>query len=87
MKTKEQAKATTYDDESLEQNEENYNKLFDKKLDEIQELSREIDYKNLNVNFTTKTSGSINVIKFKGPFRLFKKIRDGETLLEMAEED
>ena len=87
MKTKEQKEATTYDDESLEQKEESYNKLFDKKRDEIQELSREIDYKNLNVNFTTKTSGSINVIKFKGPFSLFKKIRDRETLLEMAEED
>ena len=80
-------KAITYDDdESLEQKEESYNKLFDKKLDEIQELSREIDYKNLNYNFTTKASGSINFIEFKGPFSLFKKIRDGEISLEMAEE-
>ena len=64
--------------------EESYHKLFDKKLDEIQELSSEIDYKNLNYNFTTKASGSINFIKFKGPFNLFKKIRD--ISLEMAEE-
>ena len=28
-----------------------------KKLDEIQELSKEIDYKNLNYIFTTKASG------------------------------
>ena len=27
---------------------ESYSKLFDEKLNEIQELSREIDYKNLN---------------------------------------
>ena len=47
------SKATKYDDESLEQ--ETYNKLFDEKLDEIQELSREIDYKNLNYDFTTKS--------------------------------
>ena len=38
------SKAIKYDDESLEQKQETYNKLFDKKLDEIQELSREIDY-------------------------------------------
>ena len=47
MKSIEQSKAIT-DDESLEQKEESYNKLFDEKLDEIQELSKEIDCKNLN---------------------------------------
>ena len=53
----------------------------------IQELSREIDYKNLNYIFTTKASGSISFIKFEGPFSLFKKIRTGDISLEMAEED
>ena len=77
MKPKEQTKGITYDDddESLEQKQESYNKLSDEKLDEIKELSREIDYKK------------INFIKFKGPFNLFKKIRDGYVSLEMAEED
>ena len=42
-KTKEQTKTITHDDESLGQKEESYNKLFDEKLDEIQELSKEID--------------------------------------------
>ena len=32
-------------------------------------------------------SGSINSIKLKGPFSLFKKIRDRDVSLEMAEED
>ena len=69
LKTKEQAKAITYyadddyDDESLEQKKESYTKLFDKEINEIQELSKKIDYKNLNYNFTTKSSGSINLIK------------------------
>ena len=87
LKPKEQIKAITYDHEYLEQKEESYNKLFDEKLDEIQELSREIDYKNLNYNFTTKASGSINFIKFKVPFSLFKKIRDGDISIEMTEEE
>ena len=56
MKPKEQRKAITYD-ESLGWKEETYNKFFDEKLDEIQELSEEINYKNLNCNFTTKASG------------------------------
>ena len=69
LKTKEQAKAITYyadddyDDESLEQKKESHTKLFDKEINEIQELSKKIDYKNLNYNFTTKSSGSINLIK------------------------
>ena len=39
----------------------------------MQEISKEINYKNLIYNVTNKTSGSINCIKFKGPFGL----RDG----------
>ena len=35
LKTKEQTKAITYNDKSLEQKGESYNKLFDEKLDEI----------------------------------------------------
>ena len=53
----------------------------------IQELSREIDYKNLHYIFTAKASGSINFIKFKGPYSLFKKIRKRDISLEMAKED
>ena len=92
LKPKEQTKTITYydddyDDESLEEKKESYYKLFDKKLIEIQELSKNIDYKNLNYNFTTKSSGSINFIKFKGPFNFLKKIRDQDISLDMAEED
>ena len=87
LKLMEGSKAVKYYDDSLDQKQETYNKLFDKKLDEIQELSREIDYKNLNYDFTTKASGSINFTGYNGPFTLFKKIRDGDISLEMAEED
>ena len=36
---------------------ETYNKLFDEKFNEIEEMSKEVDYKNLIYNFTTKASG------------------------------
>ena len=87
MKLIERSKAIKYDDKSLKQKQETYNKLFDKKLDEIQELSRETEYKNLNYDFTTKASGSINFTGYKDSFTLFKKVRDGDISLEMAEED
>ena len=75
MKPIEWSKAIT-DDESLKQKEESYKKLLDKKLDEIQELNKNIDSKYLNYNITTKASGSINFIRYKGPFSLFTNIRD-----------
>ena len=88
MKPIEGSKAIKYDDyESLKQRQETYNKLFDEKLDEIQELSREIDHKNLNYDFPTKASDPINFTGYNGPFTLFKKIRDGDISLEMAEKD
>ena len=34
-----------------------------------------------------KASGPINFTGYNGPFTLFKKIRDGDISLEMAEED
>ena len=63
MKPIEESKAIT-DDESVEQKEESYNKLLDKKLDEIQKLSKNIDYKYLEYNFTTKASCSISFIRY-----------------------
>ena len=86
LKPMERSKAIT-DGESLEQKEEIYNKLLEKKLDEIQELNKNIDYKYLNYIFKTNASGSVNFIRYKGPFSLFKNIRDGDISLEMAEED
>ena len=54
LKPTEQTKAITYDDESLEQKEESYNKLFDEKIDEIQPLNRECDYKKVHLVFLRK---------------------------------
>ena len=82
-----QQKYLPYHQEFLKQKQETYNKLFDEKPYEKQESSTEIDYKNLNYDFTMKVSGSINFTGYNGPFTLFKKIRDGDISLEMAEED
>ena len=45
LKPKEQRKTITHDDEYLGEKEESYKRLFDEKLDEIQELSKEITTK------------------------------------------
>ena len=88
LKPKEQtATADTSDDDEPLKQKEACNKIFDEKLNEIQEMRKEIDYKNLVYNFTSKTSGSINSIKFKGPFGIFKEIKEGNISLKITEKD
>ena len=66
---------------------ETYNRLFDMRLSEIREIINEIGYNDLTYNFKTKGSDPINFIKFKGPFGLFREIRDGNISLTKAEEN
>ena len=88
LKPKEQtATADTSDDDEPLKQKEACNKIFDEKLNEIQEMRKEIDYKNLVYNFTSKASGTINFTKFKGPFGLFKEVKEENISLKMTEED
>ena len=93
LKPKEQTKPITHkldddddDDDDVEvlKQKETYNKLFDEKLNEIREISKEMDYKSLIYAFTTKVIGLVNFIEFKGPFSLLKEIRNGDISLKMA---
>ena len=56
-------------------------------MDEIQKISREINYNKLIYHFTTPGIAQINFIKFKGPFSTFKEIRDSDKTLQEIEED
>ena len=56
-------------------------------MSEVQEISNEIDYNDLIYNFKTKGSAPIHFIKFKGPFGLFREIRDDNISLTKAEEN
>ena len=56
-------------------------------MDEIQKISREINYNKLIYHFTTPDIAQINFIKFKGPFSTFKEIRDSDKTLQEIEED
>ena len=41
----------------------------------------------MKIWFIISQSGSINFTKFKGPFGLFKEIKEGKISLKMTEED
>ena len=72
LKPKEQIKpiADKSSDEFLTE-KETYNRLLNEKLNEIREISDEIDYDNLVYYFKTRGGVKIHFIKFKGPFGLF----------------
>ena len=66
---------------------ETYNRLLGKILNEIQEISKEIDFNNLTCYFKTASFSPINFIKFKGSFSFFKKIKNDNTSLKKVEEE
>ena len=52
-----------------------YDRILDKRVDEIQKISGETDYNKLIYHFKTPGIARIN---FRGPFSIFKEIRDGD---------
>ena len=88
LKPKEQTKGIAdKSDDDLLMEKETYNRLLNKRMSEIQEISEKIDYNNLVYYFKSKGSGKRNFIKFKGPFGLFREIRDSNISLTNAEKE
>ena len=53
----------------------------------MEEINNKIDCNDLIYSFKIKSSAPINFIKFKGPFGIFREIRDGSISLTKAEEN
>ena len=54
-------------------------------MEDIQDLSKQIDFDNLTYHYNGKTSPK-NFIAFKGPLGFYKNIKDDYMTLEKAEE-
>ena len=88
LKSKEQTKAIEdKSDWKLSKQKEIYNRLLNKRLDEIQKISKEIDFNNLTYYFKSSNISLINFIKFKGPLSFFNQIKNSNISLGKAEED
>ena len=86
LKPKEQTKAI--EDKSgnkLSIRKENFDRLLNEKVDEIQKISGEVNYNKLVYYFTTPGTASINFVKFKRSFNAFKEIRDDDKTLQEIE--
>ena len=53
-------------------------------MDEILEMSKEIDYSNLNYNFEGPTY-LISLAKYGGPVYAYNQLRNGEKTLQQVE--
>ena len=56
-------------------------------MGEIQKISWEINYNKLIYYFTTPAIAPIDFIKHRGPFHIFKEIRDEDKTLQAKEKD
>ena len=63
-----------------------YNKLIEERMDEILDMSKEIDYGNLVYNFKGSTP-SINFTIFGGPMYTYNQLKNGEKTLQQVEEE
>ena len=87
LKPKEQKGIEDESDDKLLVQKETYNRLLSKTLNEIQEISKEIDFNNLTYYFKTPGISWKSFIKFKGPLVFSKEIKKGNISLTKAEED
>ena len=55
---------------------------YQKRINEVQEISKKIDFNNLTYYFKTSGISPINFIKFKGPFGFFNEIKNGNISLK-----
>ena len=63
---------------------ENFDKLLEERMDEILEMSMEINYNNLVFNFKGLTS-LISFTKFGGPMYTYNQLKNGDTTLQQIE--
>ena len=63
-----------------------YEKILEKRMDEILEMSKDIDYSSLVYDFKGSTS-SISFTKFGGPMYTYDKSKNGEKRLQQVEKE
>ena len=63
-----------------------YEKILEERMDEILEMSREINYKNLVYDFKGLTS-SISFTKFRGPMYTYDQLKKGDKTLKQVEKE
>ena len=56
-------------------------------MDEVEKISKQIDFSNLTYYFKSLNITPINFIRFRGPLHTFKEVKSGSISLQKAEEE
>ena len=89
LKAKKQTKAITYksdDDGNTPISKDIYDEILEERMDEIINMSREINYSNLVYDFKGPAP-SINFAIFGGPTCTYNQLKTGEKTLQQVEEE
>ena len=78
-----------YKNNTLHENQDDgiFDKLSNKRIGNIYNLSKQINFNNLTYYFNSKGSSLISFIGFKGPLNLYKNIHNGDITIKDAEKD
>ena len=74
------------DDDNTPISKEIHNEILEKRMDQILEMSREINYSNLVYDFKS-AAVSINFAIFGGPMYTYNQLKNGEKTLQHVEEE
>ena len=62
-----------------------FNELSSERVDEIYNITKEIDFNNLTYHFKGSNTVPINFIDFRGPMHIYDEIKNGNISIEKVE--
>ena len=75
------------DNEKPLKHKKNFDELFNERIEEMYNISKQIDFNNLTYYFRDETISPINFISFRGPMYIYNNIRNGNISIGEIEED
>ena len=75
------------DNEKLLKHKKNFDELFNERIEEIYNISKQIDFNNLTYYFRDETISPINFISFRGPMYIYNNIKNGNISIGEIKED
>ena len=87
LKTIETIEGKSGDNEKHLKCKEVFNELSNKRIGEVYNISKEINFNNLTYHFKGSNTAPINFIDFRGPMHIYNEIKNGNISIEKIEED
>ena len=87
LKTIETIEGKSGDNEKHLKYKDVFNELSNKRIGEVYNISKKINFNNLTYHFKGSNTAPINFIDFRGPMHIYNEIKNGNISIEKTEED